>query len=166
MSTRRRRQLQIDVEDDLLPSSGRRSCACADWVGLPSSNSFFGAAPSHFLTNFDEKGVKMPGGPLVFKGGYHSRVKKHGKRVVFQGEARAARPVFRVSKTAKIKKKGMFFIRLNKKYVLRVYFLHTIKYVFRVVLVCRPIHCPHKMTLKLAKTSYFHGFLFPFCSLQ
>ena len=30
MSTRRRRQLQIDVDDDLLPSSGRRSCA--DWV--------------------------------------------------------------------------------------------------------------------------------------
>ena len=29
MSTRRRRQLQIDVDDDLLPSSGRRSCA--DW---------------------------------------------------------------------------------------------------------------------------------------
>ena len=50
-----------------------------------------------------------PGGPLVFKGGYHARVQKHGKRVVFHGEASAARPVFRVSKTAKIKKKGMFF---------------------------------------------------------
>ena len=49
------------------------------------------------------------GGPLVFIGGYHARVQKHGKRVVFQGEASAARPVFRVSKTAKIKKKGMFF---------------------------------------------------------
>ena len=49
------------------------------------------------------------GGPLVFKGGYHARVKKHGKRVVFYREARVARPVFRVSKTAKIKKKGMFF---------------------------------------------------------
>ena len=64
MSTRRRRQLQIDVEDDLLPSSGRRSCA--DWVGLPSSNSVFWAAPSHFLANFDEKGVKMPGGGHLY----------------------------------------------------------------------------------------------------
>ena len=52
---------------------------------------------------------KIPGGALVFKGGYHARVQKHGKRVVFHGEARAARPVFRVSKTAEIKKKGMFF---------------------------------------------------------
>ena len=66
----------------------------------------------------------------------------------------------------KQKKKRVCFSRLNKKYVLRVYFLLTIKYVFRVVLVCRPIHCPHKMMLKLAKTTYFHGFLFPFCLLQ
>ena len=28
------------------------------------------------------------GGALVFKGGYHARVKKHGKRVIFHGEAR------------------------------------------------------------------------------
>ena len=147
-----------------MPSSGRRSCA--DWVGLPSSNSVFWAAPSHFLANFDEKGVKMPRGATCIQRWISCSSKKTRKRVVFQGEARASRPVFRVSKTAKIKKKGMFFIRLNKKCVLRVYFLHTIKYVFRVVLVCRPIHCPHKMTLKLAKTSYFHGFLFPFCSLQ
>ena len=69
-----------------------------------------------------------PGGPLVFKGGYYARVQKHGKRVVFHGEASAARPVFRVLKTAKIKKKGMF-LRLNKKYVLRVYFLLTMQYV-------------------------------------
>ena len=39
--------------------------------------------------------------------------------VVFQGEARTARAVFRVSKTAKIKKKGMFF-KANEKYVTRV----------------------------------------------
>ena len=52
---------------------------------------------------------KNAGGALVFKGGYHARVQKHRKRVVFHGEASAARPVFRVSKTAKIKKKGMFF---------------------------------------------------------
>ena len=51
----------------------------------------------------------MGGGALVFKGGYHARVQKHGKRVVFQGEARTVRAVFRVSKAAKIKKKDMFF---------------------------------------------------------
>ena len=51
----------------------------------------------------------IPGGPLVFKGGYHARVQKHGKRVVFHGKASAAWPVFRVSKTAKIQKKGVFF---------------------------------------------------------
>ena len=79
----------------------------------------------------------FPGGPLVFKGGYHARVQKYGKRVVFHGEASGARPVFRVSKTAKIKKKGMF-LRLNKKYVLRVYFLLTTQYVIRVMLVCSP----------------------------
>ena len=35
--------------------------------------------------------------------------KKHRKRVFFQGEACTARAMFRVSKTAKIKKKGMIF---------------------------------------------------------
>ena len=49
------------------------------------------------------------GGALDFKVGYHAQVQKHRKRVVFHGEARAARPVFRVSKTSRIKKKGMFF---------------------------------------------------------
>ena len=49
-------------------------------------------------------------GPLVFKGGYNAQVQKHRKRVVFQGEARIVQAVFRVSKTAKIKKKGMFFL--------------------------------------------------------
>ena len=66
--------------------------------------------------------MERQGGALVFKGGYHARVQKHRKRVVFHGEAHAAQPVFRVSKTAKIKKKGMF-LRLNKKCVLGVYLL-------------------------------------------
>ena len=66
-----------------------------------------------------------------------SSIQKHGKRMffqgkactawkkdVFQGEARTARAVFRVSKTAKIKKKGMFF-KASKKYKIRVCFLPT-----------------------------------------
>ena len=48
--------------------------------------------------------------PLVFNGGYHAWIQKLGKRVVFLGEARTAQTVFRVSKTAKIKKKEMFFL--------------------------------------------------------
>ena len=55
-----------------------------------------------------------PGGPLIFKGGYHARVQKHRKRVVFQGGASTAWAILRVSKTAKIKKKGIFF-KANKK---------------------------------------------------
>ena len=50
------------------------------------------------------------GGLHVFKGGYHARVQKHRKSVVFQGETRTAQTVFRVSKTAKIKKKVMVFL--------------------------------------------------------
>ena len=61
------------------------------------------------------------GGALVFRGGYHARVQKHRKKGGFQGEACTARPVFRVSKMAKIKKKGMFF-RLIKKYKKKVCF--------------------------------------------
>ena len=49
----------------------------------------------------------ISGGPFVFKGGYHARVQKHRKRVVFQGEACTTRAVFRVSEIAKVKKKGM-----------------------------------------------------------
>ena len=54
------------------------------------------------------KGKAISGGVLVFKGGYHARVQICGKRVVFQGEARTARAMFRVSKTAKIKKGYVF----------------------------------------------------------
>ena len=55
---------------------------------------------------FSEGGnTYVPGGPLVFKGGYHARVQKHGKRVVFHGEASAARPVF----NSKNQEKGYVF---------------------------------------------------------
>ena len=40
---------------------------------------------------------------------------KHRKIVVFQREVRTVRAVFRVSKTAKIKKKGMFFRVINTR---------------------------------------------------
>ena len=50
--------------------------------------------------------------------------KKTGKGVVFQGEACTTRVVFRESKTAKLKKKSMFFQAY--KYEIRVCFLPTI----------------------------------------
>ena len=52
-----------------------------------------------------------PGGPLVYKGGYHAWVQKN--TVVFQGKARTARAFFRMSKTAKIKQKGIMFFEAN-----------------------------------------------------
>ena len=64
-------------------------------------------------------------GQLVFKGGYHAWVQKHGKGVVSQGEERTTRVVFRVSKTAKIKKKRYVFSGLLK-YEIRVCFLPAI----------------------------------------
>ena len=51
-----------------------------------------------FLLSFDRfhwlktPGLILGGGALVFKGGHHAQVQKHAKRVVFHGEARAARP--------------------------------------------------------------------------
>ena len=45
---------------------------------------------------------------------YNAQVQKHRKKVVFQGEACTVRVMFRVSKTAKIKKKGDF-LKANKK---------------------------------------------------
>ena len=46
--------------------------------------------------------VNLYAEPLIIKGEYHAQVQKHRKRVVFQGEARTKRAVFRVSKIAKI----------------------------------------------------------------
>ena len=97
------------------------------------------------------------GGALVFKSRYHAQVKKHGKRVVFTERHVPRGRCLGCQKQQKSRKR-VCFLRLNKKYVLRVYFLLTIRYMFRVVLVCRPLHCSHKMTLKLAKTSYFVAF--------
>ena len=61
------------------------------------------------------------GQALVFNGGYHARVQENRKRVVFKGEACPAWVVFSVSKTTKIKKKGMFF-KANEKLEIRVCF--------------------------------------------
>ena len=84
-------------------------------------------------------GVAKFWGALVFKGGYHAQVQKHGKRVVFQGEASKAQAVFRVSKTAKSRERVCFF-RLIKiwdkgmfltiyKYRIRVWFwTHILDY--------------------------------------
>ena len=47
----------------------------------------------------------LGGGALIFKGGYHARVQKHGKRVVFQGEARIMRAMFRCQKQQKSRKR-------------------------------------------------------------
>ena len=51
--------------------------------------------------------------PLAFKGGCHARVQRHEKGVVFQGEARAAQAVFRVSKTVKSRKRVWIFRLIN-----------------------------------------------------
>ena len=53
---------------------------------------------------------------------------KTQKKDGFQGEARTGRAVFRVSKTAQIKKKGFFclFFKDNKKYQIKVCFLPII----------------------------------------
>ena len=48
------------------------------------------------------------GGALVFEVGYHQRKKNHISRVVFQDKAIYARTSFRVAKTCKIGKKGVF----------------------------------------------------------
>ena len=56
-------------------------------------------------------------------------------------------------------RKRVCFLRLNKKYVLRVYFLLTMQYAIRVML-CVVLHFLQKMTLKLAKTSDFISWLF------
>ena len=52
------------------------------------------------------------------------------KGVVFQGEARTTRVVFRVSKTAEIKKRGICFFRLIKirdKGMFFTYYKHGIR---------------------------------------
>ena len=54
-----------------------------------------------------------PTGPLAFKGGCHARVQRHEKWGVFQGEARAAQAVFRVSKTVKSRKRVWIFRLIN-----------------------------------------------------
>ena len=46
-----------------------------------------------------KRSTEIPGGPLVFQGGYHPRKKIHVIRVVFQDQTMYARTSFRVSKT-------------------------------------------------------------------
>ena len=53
-----------------------------------------------------------------YKGGYHARPRNHVKRVVFYDQTRYVRYVFRVSKSSKIRKQGIFFTLL--KYAFRV----------------------------------------------
>ena len=48
--------------------------------------------------------------------------KKHGKGVVFQGEARTMPAAFRVLKATKKKKKKEYVFKANKKYQIRVCF--------------------------------------------
>ena len=63
--------------------------------------------------------MKTPGGPLPLQRVHHARVKKRVKRVVFHGRAMYARTLKRVSKSLKIRKKG---ILLEKSYSKRVTF--------------------------------------------
>ena len=61
---------------------------------------------------------------------------KTRKMVVFHGEARAARAMFRVSKTAKIKKKGMFLDWLAQSLYKQVYYRdwhHSIGSVLKIL---------------------------------
>ena len=56
------------------------------------------------------EGALHPGGPLVFKVGYHPRKKINVIRVVFQDQAMYERTSFRGAKTCKIGKKDMFLV--------------------------------------------------------
>ena len=84
----------------------------------------------------------------------HARVQKPRKKGIFHREARSARAVFVVSKTAEIKKNGMFF-RLIKimQYLLFTYYKYPIS-------VYLHVHCLDTMNLNWQKQVFFMVFCF------
>ena len=78
-----------------------------------------------------------PGGPLVFKMDIMLEYKNTEKGSFFTDRQVPRGPCLGCQKQQKSRKR-VCFLRLNKKYVLRVYFLLTMQYVIRVMLVCSP----------------------------